>query len=240
MTAPYSEDQHVQATTADYLRDKLGWESVYAHNNEDFGPASLLGRNSDREVVLTRSLRTKLQQINPGLPEAAYAEAIRQITATVASQSLTATNREKYNREKDRVTIEKSFEALLRLAQELDEESQRAVREGLDEESLAIFDLLMKPELTSKEISRIKSVATTLLQTLKEEKLRVDHWRDKEATRDAVRQAIHDFLWSDDTGLPVDCYDEQEVEQRADEVYRHVFRAYPQIPSPFYQGSAVA
>lgn len=39
---------------------QLGWKSVYAYNNEDFGPDSLLGRASDREVVLTRALRAKL------------------------------------------------------------------------------------------------------------------------------------------------------------------------------------
>mgnify|MGYP000284808985 CR=1 FL=1 len=48
------------------------------------------------------------------------------------------------------------------LAQALDEEERRAIREGLDEESLAIFDLLKKPELTSAEIKRIKAVAVEL------------------------------------------------------------------------------
>jgi type I restriction enzyme R subunit len=47
-----------------------------------------------------------------------------------------------YNREKDRVTIERAFEALFTLVQELDDEEHRAVREGLDEESLAVFDLI--------------------------------------------------------------------------------------------------
>ena len=46
-----------------------------------------------------------------------------------------------YNREKDRVTIEQTFEALLKLVRALDREESRALREGLDEESLAIFDL---------------------------------------------------------------------------------------------------
>ena len=55
----YSEDTLVQQTTADYLADTLGWVSVSAYNNEDFGPDSLLGRASDREVVLTRTLREK-------------------------------------------------------------------------------------------------------------------------------------------------------------------------------------
>jgi type I restriction enzyme R subunit len=143
-----------------------------------------------------------------------------------------------YNREKDRVTIEATFEALLKLVEELDDEQRRAVREGLDEESLAIFDLLNKPALTPAEIKKIKSVAVELLKTLKTEKLRVDHWRDKEATRDAVRLAIQDFLWSDDTGLPVEKYDEREVQERAQEVYRHIYRVYPEIPSPFYSTGA--
>ena len=69
--APYSEDTLVQQTTAEYLEQALGWESVYADNSEDFGPDSLLGRASDREVVLTRVLRAKLEALNPGLPAAA-------------------------------------------------------------------------------------------------------------------------------------------------------------------------
>jgi len=143
-----------------------------------------------------------------------------------------------YNREKDRVTIEKTFEALLKFAEDLDEEDRRAIREGLDEESLAIFDLLKKPDLTAADIKRIKAVAVELLERLKAEKLRVDHWRDKESTRDAVRIAIRDFLWSDETGLPVDAYDENEVDIKAEEVFVHVFRAYPTVPSPYYAAAA--
>jgi len=82
----YTEDTLVQQTTAEYLDHELGWESVYAYNNEGFGPDGLLGRGSDREVVLTRMLRRKLVELNPNLPEAAYDGAVRQITATVASQ----------------------------------------------------------------------------------------------------------------------------------------------------------
>jgi len=73
---------------------------------------------------------------------------------------------------------------------------------------------------------------------MKAEKLRIDQWRDKESTRDAVRLTIHDFLWSDKTGLPVDSYEEDEVKKRAEEVFRHVYRAYPTMPSPYYATSA--
>jgi hypothetical protein len=95
-----------------------------------------------------------------------------------------------HNQEKDRVTIEHTFEQLLKFVDELDEEEERAIREGLDVESVAIFDLLKKPELNPKEIARIKQVAVGLLAALKAEQLRVNHWRDKEATRDAVRSTI--------------------------------------------------
>ena len=139
-----------------------------------------------------------------------------------------------YNREKDRATIEKTFEALFSYVQDLDEETQRAMKEGLDEESLAVFDLLKKPDLSAAEIKRIKSISVQLLGRLKQEKLRIDHWRDKEATRDAVRAAIHNFLWSDDTGLPVESYTEDDVEIRTEEVFRHIYRVYPELPSPYY------
>ncbi len=143
-----------------------------------------------------------------------------------------------YNREKDRVTIEETFEALLRFVNELDEEVSRAVREGLDEESLAIFDLLKKQDLNSSDIKRIKAVAVRLLERLKAEKLRIDHWRDKESTRDAVKTTIRDFLYSDETGLPGDSYNVHEVDVKADEVFLHVLRAYPTVPSPYYAVTA--
>ena len=101
----YTEDTLVQQTTADYLEKQLGWDSVYAYNNEDFGPESLLGRTSDREVVLTRILHEKLRELNPNLPSAAYDDALRQITTTIASQTVVATNREKHDLIRDGVQV---------------------------------------------------------------------------------------------------------------------------------------
>ena len=103
--SPYTEDTLVQQTTADYLEQELGWESVYAYNQEDFGPDSLLGRASDREVVLTRPLRERLAALNPGLPDAAYDDAVRRIAEVAASQSIVAANREKYALLRDGVPV---------------------------------------------------------------------------------------------------------------------------------------
>ncbi|MBI5194153.1 MAG: hypothetical protein HZA08_12050 [Nitrospirae bacterium] len=86
----FNEDTLVQQTTADYLRDHLGWDTVYAYNQETFGRDGLLGRNSDREVVLTRYLQQAIIKFNPNLPETAYDEAVRQVKDYSQSQSLLA------------------------------------------------------------------------------------------------------------------------------------------------------
>lgn len=139
-----------------------------------------------------------------------------------------------YNQEKDRVVIEKTFEALLRLNDELSHEEKRAMREGLDEESLVLFDLLSKPNLQPKEVAQIKQVATSLLATLKAERLRVGNWKQKESSRDAVKQQIFDFLYDEKTGLPIEQYEEEEISDITEKVFLHVYRAYPSLPSPIY------
>lgn len=56
----YIEETQVQQTTAEYLQQKLGWDLMYAYNNEDFGPDSLLGHACERDIVPTRPLRRKI------------------------------------------------------------------------------------------------------------------------------------------------------------------------------------
>ena len=56
----------------------------------------------------------------------------------------------------------------------------------------------------------------------------------KESTRDGVRIAIRDFLWSETTGLPVGVYSEDEVTIKTEDVFQHVYRVYPRLPSPYY------
>lgn len=130
-----------------------------------------------------------------------------------------------YNGEKDRVTIETTFEALMKLVGALDEEATRAMREGLDEETLALFDLLKKDDLEKGDIDRLKKVAIDLLGILKRKKQEIDDWRAKETTRDDMRQTIQDFLYNDTTGLP-EAYSEPEINAKAQAVFAHVYRAY--------------
>jgi len=102
----YTEDTLVQQTAADYLHDQLGWDVVYAYNEETFGPEGTLGRKSDREVVLTRYLGEALVKLNPGLPMPAYQEAIRRITEYSVTHSTLQINMEKYELLKNGVLVD--------------------------------------------------------------------------------------------------------------------------------------
>ncbi|MXW69343.1 MAG: type I restriction endonuclease subunit R [Acidimicrobiia bacterium] len=126
-----------------------------------------------------------------------------------------------YNREKDSVTIEQTFEELLKFVADLDAEQERAVREGLDEPTLALFDLLKKDNLTPSDIKCIKKVATDLHARLQSELTRISDWQKKEATRDYMKQKIYDFLYSDETGLPPS-YSKTEVTTKSDMVFTHI------------------
>jgi type I restriction enzyme R subunit len=92
-----SEDRLVQRTFADHLEKSLGWESIYAHNVETFGPQGTLGRASERDVVLVRNLRGALERLNPGIPESAREQAVEQITRIDFARSLIQHNREFYS-----------------------------------------------------------------------------------------------------------------------------------------------
>jgi type I restriction enzyme R subunit len=114
------------------------------------------------------------------------------------------------------------FENLKTIAGDLTEEERRHIREGITEEELALFDLLMKPapELTDKERKQVKKVARDLIDILKREKLVLD-WRKKEMTRAGVRQTIEIML----DYLP-EVFDKALYERKCDAVYQHVYDAY--------------
>lgn len=101
----YSEDLLIQAPTAEFLEQKLGWQSVFAQDDEDFGAESLLGRNSDGEVVLTREVLAALRRLNPGLPEEAYQQALVQAVQDDITKTLIALNEEKYKLLRDGVPV---------------------------------------------------------------------------------------------------------------------------------------
>jgi len=126
---------------------------------------------------------------------------------------------DEYNKGLD---VDGFFENLVVFVRELSEEDQRGVAEQLNEEQLAIFDILTKPtpDLPPKEKKEVKQIARKLLQTLKEAKLVLD-WRKKLRTRADVFATVKTVL--DD--LPR-IYTPELYQEKCDLVYRHVFDAY--------------
>ena len=96
VTGINGEDRLVQKTFADHLEQELGWESVYAWNDETFGPNGTLGRTDTKEAVLTRDLRAALVRLNQDLPAEAIDKVLRDLTVYDVSRSMEQHNRDFY------------------------------------------------------------------------------------------------------------------------------------------------
>ena len=128
-----------------------------------------------------------------------------------------------YNTEQDRATIEKTFMELMALANQMNEEEQRYVREGFDsDEELSLYDMLFREDLSKAEIRKVKAVAAELLRKIKVKIAEYDHWTDKQETKAAVDNLIRDTLWAE---LPA-CYDEASISQYRQQIYEFVFTRY--------------
>lgn len=127
-----------------------------------------------------------------------------------------------YNNGKDIKATKDAFDALTDFINSLSKEDSRAMREELDEETLAIFDLLKKDTLTEKERNEVKKVAKQTLETLKAEQLKVERWRESTQLSAQVKTTIYDtLLW-----LPPALYSENEVTEKTNVVYQHISTNY--------------
>ena len=131
-----------------------------------------------------------------------------------------------YNAEQDRATIEKTFMELMDLANSMDGEQQRYVREGFSsDEELSLYDLLFVENLTKQEIQAIKKVAVTLLERIKTKIAALDHWTDKQETKATIDNLIRDTLWAE---LP-ECYDEISISGYRQKIYEYVYTRYRDV-----------
>ena len=119
------------------------------------------------------------------------------------------------------LNVDEMLRRLQSLTQQLSEDDQRAVREGLSEPELAVFDLLTQPDpaLADEQRDEVKVVARKLMEHI-EERLVLD-WRKKVQTREAARALVKDILEE----LP-DVYDPVTWERKADIVFNHIFASY--------------
>jgi type I restriction enzyme, R subunit len=129
-----------------------------------------------------------------------------------------------YNKGKDLEDTIRAFNNVSEYIKDLILEDARAIRENLDQETLAIFDLLRNGKtLTPKQVKQVKKVAVDTLSLLKAEKLRIERWRESRQITAQVKTIIFDTLqW-----LPQDVYSDEEVNEKTINIYQHVFTNYP-------------
>ncbi len=131
---------------------------------------------------------------------------------------------QEYNQEQDRASIEKTFEELTKLSNELSEEEKRYVREGFSsDEELSVYDLLFSDNLNAQDIKKIKEVAKDLLKKIKNKIAELDHWTDKQETKAEVDNLIRDTLWAE---LP-ESYDDLSISKYRQKIYEYVYMRYP-------------
>jgi type I restriction enzyme R subunit len=128
-----------------------------------------------------------------------------------------------YNRGKEYRTIKEIFDELVMLLGDLSEESMRAKREDLAEDELTVFDMLSRDKkITDKEKDEVKVAACELLERLKSNEFRVEHWSEKTQTSAAVRKVIEDCLY---LKLPYPSYND-DITVKADILYNDFKERY--------------
>lgn len=107
---PDSEDAAVEQPTINLFAE-LGWETLNCFK-ENFGPLSLLGRDTMADVVLPNRLRPALERLNPGISPHAIEVAYDEVTKDRSTMSAARANQAVYRMLKDgvKVTFKKADE----------------------------------------------------------------------------------------------------------------------------------
>jgi type I restriction enzyme R subunit len=118
---------------------------------------------------------------------------------------------------------------LLQFMTKLAEEDERHVREGLTEEELALYDIVLLPDitLTEDEKERVKVIVRKLLATLKQEKLRHD-WNTKQMIKAQIRNIIKEELKK----MPSPYI--HEIDRLREKIYEHIASTYDGMGKSVY------
>jgi type I restriction enzyme R subunit len=116
---------------------------------------------------------------------------------------------------------ENYYEALVDFAENLKQESERNVREGLTEDELELFDLLKKDKMTAEETQKVKLTAKSLLTRLlaTQPKVLVQDWYKDDQSQRRVKSMVEDVL---DQNLP-ESYDRVIFKTKCDTVYNLIY-----------------
>ena len=126
-----------------------------------------------------------------------------------------------YNSDKDRVTIEDTFDQLMAFMETLNAEDHRAAEEGLSEDEYALFQLLHKENITKTDREKLKLASRSLLDALINLIGQRERWTEKEQTQAEVETLILDHVY---TVLPDPPFTDDDKQAVAKQVYQHVWQ----------------
>jgi type I restriction enzyme R subunit len=242
--APYLRQVAIIHTLADSVRAKLGPVDISAISAKI---AALLDEKLEGVAILTPIVEGDTAQGRVDLSDIDFERlaSLFQVSPRVAAERLREgaeqRAREMAERNPTRVHLvekleelvaaynagsvdaEQFFEALRAFVDGLGEEEQRAAREGLSEDELAIFDLLTTPEpkLTKAQEIEVKTVARHLLARLHELVDGVD-WTGNQQTRGAVWSEIRVKL----NELPGEPYPQELWDGKVGQIWDFVLQRY--------------
>jgi len=105
MKYEYSENDLVQDSAAALMHDELGWDVVFAYNQEVLGENGTLGRKDYHEIVLWRYFDKALKKLNPWINDTQITEAHQTLSSYLSSASLLQINEEKYFMIRDGIPV---------------------------------------------------------------------------------------------------------------------------------------
>lgn len=105
MSYDYSENILVQESSGNLLHDELGWDVVYAYNDEVLGKGGTLGRESYKEILLTRYFQSAIKRLNPWINQSQILEAKSSFETHLSTSSLQQINEEKYRMIRDGIDV---------------------------------------------------------------------------------------------------------------------------------------
>lgn len=127
---------------------------------------------------------------------------------------------EDYNQEQDKALIEKTFNDLMKLSQDLDDKQREWVREGFqNQQQMTVFEMLFKDTLTPAEIRKVKSVCVEMVSAIEERLAETVHWTEKEETCSQVWTIVRNEAYK----LPESSYPDDVLDDCIERIYDYFY-----------------
>lgn len=118
--------------------------------------------------------------------------------------------------------VENLLVRLVEISKDLSEQEIRSEELGLNQQELAIYDLLSKPNLNSEEIETLKNASKKILNNILEKI--TPQWKNTEQLKSEIKVIVRNDIY---TLLPKSSYSDDECRDRSYKVFNHILEHYP-------------